>query len=79
MPSISSESGEAAGTNGVSTVSGGSYAGNDILKVSVQGGGVIIDNNGFAGAINMPMVLPAPAPGRAGSCTSVEGIPDRFQ
>jgi autotransporter-associated beta strand protein len=46
----------AAGTNGSTFVSGANYTGNDILAVTVQAGGAIIDDNGFTGAINMPLL-----------------------
>ena len=46
----------AAGTNGGVAVSGANYTGNDILAVTVQAGGAIIDNNSFSGAINMPLL-----------------------
>jgi autotransporter-associated beta strand protein len=45
----------ATGTNGGIVVSGANYTGNDILAVTVQSGGAVINNNGFTGAINMPM------------------------
>ncbi len=46
----------AAGVNGGIFVSGANYTNNDILAVTVQSGGAVIDNNGVTGAINMPLL-----------------------